>query len=46
MNLIISQDLAQGILNYLIGRPYVEVFNFIEQLKDLKKVEDKPVEKK
>ena len=46
MNLIISQDLVQGILNYLIGRPYVEVFNFIEQLKDLKKVEDKPVEKK
>lgn len=35
MNLIISQELAQAILNYLTTRPYIEVFRFIDQLQKL-----------
>lgn len=35
MNLIIEQELAQAILNYLTTRPYVEVFRFIEHLQKL-----------
>ena len=46
MNLIIPQELAQAILNYLVSRPYVDVFQFIEQLKGLQRVEEKRVEEK
>lgn len=42
MNLIIPRDLAQAIMNYLITKPYAEVFQFIEHLKGLKEVNGKP----
>jgi hypothetical protein len=38
MELIIPRDLAQAILNYLAGKPYIEVFEFIAQLRALKEV--------
>lgn len=43
MNLIISKDLAQAILNYLAGKPYIEVFELVAQLRGLKE-EPKPEE--
>jgi hypothetical protein len=42
MNYIITQELAQAILNYLSKRPYEEVFRFINELQKLtpeKKIE-------
>ena len=44
MNLIIPRDLAQALLNYLAGKPYIEVFEFVAQLRALKE-EPKPEEK-
>jgi hypothetical protein len=43
MNLIIPRDLAQAIMNYLITKPYAEVFQFIEHLKMLKETNEKSV---
>lgn len=42
MNLIIPRDLAQAIMNYLITKPYAEVFQFIEHLKMLKETDKEP----
>jgi hypothetical protein len=43
MDYIISEKLAQIILNYLGERPYKEVAGFINQLMQLKRIE-KPKE--
>lgn len=42
----IDEKLANAILNYLASRPYVEVFQLVEALKGLKKVEEEKEEKK
>ncbi len=41
MNLIITQELAQKILNYLTEKPFKEVFQLVNELSQLKKVEEK-----
>ncbi len=45
MNYIISQELAQTLLNYIATKPYAEVFQLIGQLQALKP-EKEPQEKK
>lgn len=40
MNFLISQDLAQELLNYLATKPFQEVFQLINKLQQLKKVEE------
>lgn len=39
MNLIITQELLQKVLNYLARQPYIEVVQLISELSQLKKVE-------
>jgi len=39
MNLIITQELLQKILNYLARQPYIEVVQLISELSQLKKIE-------
>ena len=36
MNYIISQELAQALLNYIVTKPYAEVFQLVQQLQALK----------
>ncbi len=45
MNYVISQELAQALLNYIVTKPYAEVFQFVQQLQALKP-EKEPQEKK
>ena len=40
MKLIIDADLANAILNYLVSKPYAEVFNYVSGLQSLKPIED------
>ena len=42
MELKISQELAQKLVNYLAKQPYVEVFQLISELGKLKQVEEEP----
>ncbi len=37
-NYIISEELANKIITYLANKPYVEVFEVLDQIKTLKKV--------
>lgn len=39
--LILHEKLAQELLDYLATKPYVEVYVLINQLQQLKKIEDK-----
>ncbi len=43
MDLKISQELAQKIMNYLVKQPYFEVAQLISELTQLKKIEEKKV---
>lgn len=40
MNLVISQELAQRVTDYLATRPYREVFHLIDQLTKLRPLEE------
>ena len=40
MNFLISQELAQELLNYLATKPFQEVFQLIQKLQTLKKAEE------
>lgn len=40
MNFIISQELAQELLNYLVTKPFQEVFQLIQKLQQLHRVEE------
>lgn len=40
MNFLISQEFAQELLNYLATKPFQEVFQLINKLQQLKKVEE------
>jgi transcription elongation factor GreA-like protein len=40
MNFIIKQELAQAILNYLIGQRYADVYQLIDALKTLPVVKE------
>lgn len=39
-NYEINEDLATGILNYLVTRPYQEVYQAVQALQSLKEVEE------
>lgn len=41
MDYIISADIVNAILKYLGGKPYVEVFEGIQALQNLKKLDDR-----
>jgi len=45
MNYIMPEELGQEILNYLVERPYKEVFILVSKLQAMKP-EEKPEEKK
>jgi hypothetical protein len=45
MNYIMPEELGQEILNYLVERPYKEVFVLVAKLQAMKP-EEKPEEKK
>ncbi len=38
---LIEEDFANSLLNYLAGKPYVEVFSFVHGLQLLKPIENK-----
>lgn len=39
MNLQINQELAQAILNYLVTKPYAEVYGLVQGIQKLQPVE-------
>lgn len=39
---VISEQLAQGVLNYLATQPYAQVFQMIEAIKSLQEVSPTP----
>jgi len=39
---IITEELANKLLNYIVAKPYIEVFQLVQQLQTLKPVEVKP----
>ena len=45
MKLIIEQEVAQAIANYLQTKPYGEVYPFINALMQLPKLDEPPTEK-
>lgn len=38
MKLVIDQEVAQALLNYLVKQPYSDVFNFVNHLTQLKPI--------
>ena len=44
MELAISKELAQAVLDYLVQKPYREVAVMINEMSKLKPVEEKPKE--
>lgn len=40
-NYIISQELASKLLNYLIQRPFVDVFQLVQELQRLEEITEK-----
>jgi hypothetical protein len=45
MKYIIDEEILKSILNYLISKPYAEVYQGVEALKMLKVLEEKVEEK-
>lgn len=41
MNYTITQQTLEKLLNYLASKPYIEVFNLVNELQNLAKQEDK-----